>query len=330
MKTPFLALALLLILTSPLAALGGSGDRALPLSTAPASITLDGDPDEWGVFDCTGKAPGLYLETLNGIPQWIWCDPQEDERTDFANPDPRADLLEFRVTADQNYLYGLVKVAGMDFENLGTNGATAVLITVNRNGSGSQEWFGLWSETKISTNANWSRQVIINLGSAQLNGTGTRGIVGLGDNWGKAFLLVNESWNLLTDRESQMAADVSKNTIEFGVKWDMLGGVPSGGSFFLRIGLITGRGYGDGDGNGNLWEINEASDALDAVTTLDAVTNNTRNTWYEVQDGVVDYYIDLYFETTPPYYPVPEPGLLIGIATAVSVFAMLLLLKRRR
>jgi len=41
---------------------------------------VDGDPVEWGVFDCTGKAPGLHLETVNGIPQWIWCDPQGDER----------------------------------------------------------------------------------------------------------------------------------------------------------------------------------------------------------------------------------------------------------
>jgi hypothetical protein len=322
MKPPFLALALLLILTSPLAALGGSGDRALPLSIAPASIILDGDPVEWGVFNCTGKAPGLYLETLNGIPQWIWCDPQGDERTDFASPDPRVDLLEFRVTADQDYLYGLVKVAGMDFGNLGTNGATAVLITVNRNGSGSQEGFGLLSDTKISPDAKWFRQVIINLGSAQLSGT--QGAVGLGDKWGKAFLLVNESRNHLTDGESQMAADVSKNAIEFRVKWDLLGGVPSGGSFFLRIGLITGRGFGDGGDHGNVWDIGGASDALDVVTNIEG------NTWNEVQDGVVDYYIDLYFETTPPYYPVPEPGLLIGATTAVSVFAMLMLLKRRR
>jgi hypothetical protein len=324
MKTRFLALTLLLIITSPLAALGGSGDRALPLSAPLASITLDGDPVEWGVFDCTGKAPGLYLETLNGIPQWIWCDPQGDERTDFANPDPRADLLEFRVTADQDYLYGLVKVANMDFGSLGTSGATAVLITVNRNGSGTQQWFGLMSDTRISPDAKWFRQVIINLGSAQLSGT--QGTVGLGDNWGKAFLLLDEGWNRLTDGESQMAADVSKNTIEFRVKWDMLGGVPSGGSFFLRIGLITGRGYGNGHDYGDVWDIGGGgvSDALDAVTMIEG------NTWNEVQDGVVDYYIDLYFETTPPYYPVPEPGLLIGIATAVSVFAMLLLLKRRR
>jgi hypothetical protein len=155
--------------------------------------------------------------------------------------------------------------------------------------------------------------------------------VGLGDNWGKAFLLVNESWNRLTDDESQMAADVSKNTIEFRVKWDLLGGVPSGGSFFLRLGLITGRGYGDGENRGDVWDIRSPDPSdTDPSDALDVVTDKPGNTWDEVQDGVVDYYIDLYFMTTPPYYPVPEPGLLIGIATAVSVFAMLLLLKRRR
>uniref|UniRef100_A0A7C2FET9 Uncharacterized protein n=1 Tax=Thermosphaera aggregans TaxID=54254 RepID=A0A7C2FET9_9CREN len=325
MKTPVLALALLsiLILTSPLTALSGAGDRALPLSNISASITVDGDPDEWGVFDCTGKAPGLHLETVNGIPQWIWCDPQRDERTDFVNPDPRVDLLQFRVTADENYLYGLIIINNMDFK-IGDNGATIVAIAINRNGSTTgEEWFSGDSETRVSSNGVWQYQMVVNLADSRYQDI-TQVTDGLQSNWGGIFYIVDSTWSHMTDGDSMVGADVSNNAVEFMVKWDTIGGVPSGGSFFLRISLITGRGWSNYDGNGGgFWDVGNASDALDAVTETGP------NTWEEVQDGVVDYYIDLYFETTPPYYPVPEPGLLIGVATAVSVFAMLFLLKRR-
>lgn len=329
MRSLALAFITLLVLSVSLTASAGSVDKALPLAgLSGGSISVDGDPVEWGVFDCTGKAPGLHLETVNEIPQWIWCDPLGDERTDFSypDPDPRADLVQFRVTGDENYLYGLVIVNNMNFNQLGESGATAVLITINRNGAGSQEWFGLWSETKISPDAKWFRQVIVNLGSAELSGT--QGSKSLGDNWGKAFLVFDEGWNRLTDDSSLMAADKSYNAIEFRIKWDTLGGIPSGDSFYLRMGLITGRGYGDGADRGNLWDIDQNRN--DVSNALDAITNVTGNTWEEVSDGFVDYYIDLYFATTPPHYPIPEPGLMVVTVTAVAAFAMVFLLRRRK
>jgi hypothetical protein len=65
------------------------------------------------------------------------------------------------------------------------------------------------------------------------------------------------------------------------------------------------------------------SDALDAITEVPG------NTWNEVQDGVVDYYIDLYFTTTPPYYPIPEP-LVVSVLVAGTSGATLAYVIRRR
>jgi len=50
-----------------------------------------------------------------------------------------------------------------------------------------------------------------------------------------------------------------------------------------------------------------------------------------VQDQVVNYYIDLYFATTPPYYPIPEPIVIpLLVAGAGGGFAAYMFKARRR
>jgi hypothetical protein len=292
-----------------------------------STITVDGDPSEWGVFDCTGKAPGLYFATVNNIPQWIWCDPSGDERTDFASPDPRADLIQFRVTGDENYLYGLIVVNSMPF-NIGDNGATIVAIAINRNGATTgEQWFAGESDTRVSPNALWQFQVVINLADSRYRGQGKTQVTdGLQANWGGIFYIVDSTWSFKTDEDSLVGADVTKSAIEFRIKWDTIGGPPSDSSFFLRISLITGRGWSNYAGNGGgFWDIGgwEVSDALDAITEVPG------NTWFEVQDGVVDYYIDLYFATTPPYYPIPE-SILVPVLVASASGGLLAYITRRK
>jgi len=290
-----------------------------------STITVDGDPSDWGVFDCAGKAPGLYFATVNDIPQWIWCDPSGDERTDFASPDPRADLIEFRVTGDENYLYGLIVVNSMPF-NIGDNGATIVAIAINRNGAtAGGEWFAGESETRVSPNALWQFQVVINLADSRYRGQGKTQVTDtLQANWGGIFYIVDSTWSFKTDADSLVGADVTKSAIEFRVKWDTIGGPPSDGSFFFRISLITGRGWSNyAGGGGGFWDIGGASDALDAITDVPG------NTWFEVEDGVVDYYIDLYFTTTPPYYPIPE-SILVPVLVASASGGLLAYITRRK
>jgi len=320
-----LAILVAILILTPLYTTTRGELGTLQIGTHSLSITIDGDPSDWGTYDCTGKAPGLHLETVNGIPQWIWCDPEGDERTDFASPDPRADLLQFRVTADENYLYGLVIVKQMPF-NIGDNGGTFVAIAINRNGATTGEtWFAGESETQVDPNAKWQYQVVLNLADSRYSGQ-TQVTDTLQANWGGIFYLVNPSWNFITDSNAQMGANVNYNAIEFRIPWGIIGGVPSDGSFFLRISLITGRGWSNYAGNGGgAWDIGGASDALDCITDVSG------NTWNEVQDGVVNYYIDLYFATTPPYYPIPEPIVIpLLVAGAGGGFAAYMFKARRR
>ena len=55
--------------------------------------------------------------------------------------------------------------------------------------------------------------------------------------------------------------------VEVSVPWNVIRGVPSGESFFLRLSLITARGWSNYNANaGGTWDIGGASDALDAMT----------------------------------------------------------------
>jgi hypothetical protein len=327
-KLPLLVLLAVILPLAPLSTPARGQTSVLQIGSDPLPITIDGNPSEWGTYDCTGKAPGLYLATINNIPQWIWCDPEGDERTDFANPDPRVDLLQFRVTADENYLYGLVIVKQMPFY-IGDDGSTFVAITINRNGSTTGEvWFAGWSETKVDPNAVWQYQVVINLADSRYRGLGsTRVSTTLQTNWGGIYYIVDSRWNFKSDTDSQVGADVTYSAIEFRVNWNTIGGPPSGDSFFLRMELITARGGSNySSNNGWTWDIggDNVSDALDCITNING------NTWNEVLDGVVNYYIDPYFATTPPYYPIPEPIIVPLLVAATAVGFVFYLFKVRR
>ncbi len=73
------------------------------------------------------------------------------------------------------------------------------------------------------------------------------------------------------------------DVIEGRVPWSAIGGSPD--NYTLRFTFSTYRASTSDDA----WDINGASDALDVVTTA------TPNTWNEVQDGVIDYYVDIQF-----------------------------------
>jgi hypothetical protein len=211
---------------------------------------------------------------------------------------------------------------------IGDNGGTFVAITINRNGSTTGEtWFAGGSDTQVDSNAKWQYQVVLNLADSRYSGQNETQVTDtLQANWGGIYYIVDSTRSFQSDQESSVVADVSRSAIEFRVKWSTIGGVPSGGSFFLRISSITARGWSNYTGNGGgAWDIGGASDALDCIT------NVTGNTWNEVQDEVVNYYIDLYFATTPPYYPIPEPIVIpLLVASAGGGFVAYLFKARRR
>ncbi|MGB9872890.1 MAG: hypothetical protein ACPLYD_14690, partial [Anaerolineae bacterium] len=198
--------------------------------------------------------------------EFIWNDAQGDERTDFANPDTRVDVVEMRVTGDTSNLYFLIRMRDID-QSTG-NGAPMVQIAVDVDqvsGSG-QVWFGGFADTQVNPSAAWERLITTRFGS------------------GNSDLRVwDTSWNA-SYVGTAVISDAAE-TIEGAIPWSALG-FSAPPTLPLRFTVATFRAATNDD----TWDISEASDALDAITT------QSGNTWNEVQDGVVDYYFDVYFE----------------------------------
>ena len=78
-------------------------------TTAPGSqaIVIDGDPADW-----TGSASPVINSSASSVQQFIWTDKQGDVRPDKAEH-PNADLKEFRVFADDTWVYFLVKMTNI-------------------------------------------------------------------------------------------------------------------------------------------------------------------------------------------------------------------------
>ncbi len=78
-------------------------------TTAPGSqtIIIDGDPADW-----TGSASPVINSSASSVQQFIWTDKRGDVRPDKAEH-PNADIEEFRVFADDTWVYFLVKLTNI-------------------------------------------------------------------------------------------------------------------------------------------------------------------------------------------------------------------------
>jgi len=299
----------------------------MPYTALAHSVTVDGDPSDW-----TGTPPSSPNTYTISSGEWIWRDAWGDERTDFASPDPRVDLVEFRVTSDDNYLYFLIKLNDTSDVNIGDNGAPYIAITIDTDqqpGSG-QLWFAGESDTQVNSNAAWEYQIVVNLADSRYSGQGLRAashpLNESTNSWGAIFQLIDRNWNHVfvqgdDGTKGLLAVNLDYNAIEIRINWSIIGiNDPTGAT--LRFEVITARGWSNhGENKGGAWDIGNASDALDCITTVEG------NTWNEVQDGVVDYYFDVNFAGSPPQ-PIPEPAVVSIVALAV-VAALLVFYKRR-
>jgi len=240
------------------------------LSTVPSAkahtITVDGDPSDW-----TGVPP-LALNYTRSNFEWIWTDPQGDERTDFASPDNRVDLTEFRITADENYVYFMAEMRDIDLAT--GNGAPMVQVSVDNDrisGSG-ESWLGGLADTQVDINAEWERLIKTRFGSGS-------GVVAVYDT----------GWVDIATAQDIESISTINDVIEFRVGWNTLGVSPPAP---LRFTVSTYRAtLGD-----DTWDIGGVSDALDVITTV------AGNTWNEVSDGVINYYFDIYLPLENAYF----------------------------
>jgi len=236
-------------------------------SFAMAQITIDGNPSEWtGTPPVNNNSWKYSYATAGGLNEWIWKDAAGDERTDFSNPDKRVDIIEVRIASDGNYLYFLVKMNDIDLTT--GNGAPMIQISIDRDrisGSG-QEWLGHYPDTKVSDNAYWEYLIVTRFGSGNFN-----------------LKRWDSNWNWVDTGEVAILAEY--DVIEGKIPWNAIGGTPNNST--LRFTFSSYR----ANTSDNTWDIggSQTSNALDCITTTGS------NTWDEVQDSVIDYYVDIEF-----------------------------------
>jgi hypothetical protein len=252
------------------------GLTAVAVVFALAQITVDGNPSEWTGTPPTENNTWKYSAgTAGGLNEWIWKDAQGDERTDFASPDTRVDILEVRIASNATYLYFLIKMTNIDLTS--GDGAPMVQISIDRDrtaGSGNV-WLAGYPETQVNVNAAWEYLVTTRFATGHNN----LRIFPSGTITGTAVI----------------SAD--NDVIEGAIPWSAIGGSPN--NYTLRLTFSSYRAWPDYgsdltsevDDYDNAWDIggDGESDALDVVTTAGP------NTWDEVSDGVIDYYVDIQF-----------------------------------
>lgn len=256
------------------------------LSAAAHFLTgIDGDPGDWANLSNSScaAAPGENTSAIITIDEtnitacgltvtgteWVWTDPNGDERTDLGNPDTRVDIVEFRVTSDPRNLYFYVEMADIATTAVSGTDAPMVQIAIDTDllgGSGYSE-FLRGADTSVSDFAYWERLVVTTFGSG-----GTRPV------------LYAPTPSVSSNAGSEQAISANNNLIEIQVPWALL---PVGPGSSVRLTVATFR----AQSNDN---VRPASPSMNS-NVLDAITTEV-DTSLEVQDGTLDYYFDVFFD----------------------------------
>ena len=260
----------------------------LNISNIPTSINITawvaGGPQSSAV-DCVPDDPSVFD---NGTGEWN----DHDTFTSLKNVnlnssniarDERVDLTEFRMTADSNYLYFLVKFLNLNL--IGKDGSPAIMITIDKNASNTNNYgntyFALYSETQVNKSgfANWEYQIVIDLSRNIKENTRENGTT-------SAFDIYNVTWKDVGDENSFFVVNRTNNTVEAAVYIPTLekDGV-SLNALRIEVGIVRGNGFGDS------WDPTKGGG--DGSDVLDCITDTGPNTWDEVSDGCIDYYFEI-------------------------------------
>jgi uncharacterized repeat protein (TIGR01451 family) len=265
-----LGLAMVFVCVSP-------GQRALA-----HSADVDASSTDWPMAAPAQVNLGHIGRNSAYEGEFVWNDNPGDERADFASPDTGVDLVEFRVTADEDNLYFVAVMS--DVITATGNSAPQIQVAIDTDqasGSGEAEFAGS-SEISASLDAEWEYLVVTPFGSASSPTSDT--IVYQGD-------LATKVWT------GTAAISTTTEVIEIAVPWTALE-MSAPPTLPLRFTVATFR----ADANDDTVDIAGTPDALDAITTY-GDPGATNNTWDEVADGAIHHFFDLYFEPDGDVYP---------------------------
>jgi MYXO-CTERM domain-containing protein len=251
---------------------------ALPSAALAHPVTIDGTGSEWLTRLPNADNLGLVARTATAQGEFIWRDAAADTRTDLATPEVVADMIAFQVTGDPTGVSFLVRRApGVNLA--GAPIQVQIAIDTDRVSGSGQTFFAEFADTTVAPAAQWERLVETLFGS------------------GGTAKVIDTNFNQVAMVPAKQGAT---GDVEIQVPWSALGlmGPPTAP---LRFTVATFRAQANDltiDIGGAMY-----SNALDAVTDYgDPAASNYPNTYAEVQDQVVNYSFDLYFNATGEVY----------------------------
>jgi len=222
--------------------------------------------------------------------EFIWFDATGDTRTGVNTP--QADLVEVRVTGDENYLYILVRVASLIAVGSGDPRNPSLLLSIPidvdmnyLNGNTTT----VDPNTNVSPYAPWDYQIVIDLTNPNVK-PNTK-ICGDGEN-GTALDILDPSYSDVSSSTSCFVANPAVNAVEIAISWRDIGVLNSWNVSNVRMYVISFLGNGFGKPVTDL----AGSQAIDVLSANDTDT--------EVSDNIVDYWVDIGFTTAcePTYF----------------------------
>lgn len=236
-------------------------------------VVVDGSPAEWFTRAPNAANVGLVARNAASQGELVWLDAQNDTRTDISAPEVVADLAAFQVTGSPQGLSFLIRrQQGVAFG--GAPIQVQIAIDTDRVAGSGQDYLAEFSDTKVANAARWERLVETLFGS------------------GGSARVIDTSFNKVAD--AQAVAGVTGD-VELSVPWSALGlnGPPTTA---LRLSVATFRAQNNDitvDIGGSMF-----SNALDVVSNYgDPAAAAYPNTWIAVQSQVLDYWLDVWFDT---------------------------------
>ncbi|MEW6556790.1 MAG: fibronectin type III domain-containing protein [Elusimicrobiota bacterium] len=299
-------------------------------------IEVDSDEADWQTssLPANNNEGQIYsLTTGNGGGYiWVWNDKDNEERGDAPDPDTNYDIEEFRITADDEYVYFRVRYQTLTVDN---TMHISVSIDTNTTVSSGLSWIGDNSKESgsielgneygnLPDNSNWAETNIdchdVTDGSTRIelfkpgwNDWGTPSTPGDGANWVNApridFMVARSDLGLVGNKTARIHIAAFCNQ------------------------CIWNGGAGGGDSTWDVSYPGGVCDALDSVSIIRISTGTESNQYYndpvgngstsmnawdeDIKDGDIDFWFDLRFDangilsnTAPPIptNPVPLSG----------------------
>ena len=259
-------------------------------STAPGgqTITIDGNPADW-----KGTASVVVNNSVSSAQEFIWTDKADEQRTDHGDHE-NADIREFRVYADADWVYFLVKLKSVTDAS-----KPYVSIGVDTRQDGASEklnWLGDDSGTFIG-------------GDYAVDGEGARHfpeylldvhyVDAVGEDRIEMWAHDGTYWRAPeTDGDTTVAISSDHNAIELKVARADLNLVGAKTARFTVASFInTGSWNNDGDGTAHIGD--NTADAVDSISIPPwGMTDNDlkRSAWDEdISDGDIDFWLDVKF-----------------------------------